>query len=60
MMLMMTMLCTGDNGDVGDDDGDDAGYDNDAGDDDDANYDVDDDMVSAGVGPPAFSRGRHP
>ena len=54
VMLMMTMLCTGDNGDIGDDDDDDAG------DDDDANYDVDDDMVSAGVEPPAFSRGHHP
>ena len=48
VMLMMIMLCTGDNGDNGDDD------------DDDANYDVDDDMVSAGAEPPAFSRGRHP
>ena len=57
VMWMMTMLCTGDNGDVVDDDGDD---DDDVDDDDDANYDVDDDMVSAGVEPPAFSRGRHP
>ena len=50
VMWIMIMLCTGDNGDDGDD----------AGDGDDANYDVDDDMVSAGVEPPAFSRGRHP
>ena len=49
VILMMIMLCTGDNGDNGDDD-----------DDDDANYDVDDDMVSAGAEPPAFSRGHHP
>ena len=57
VMGMMIMLCTGDNGDVVDDDGDD---DDDVDDDDDANYDVDDDMVSAGVEPPASSRGRHP
>ena len=54
VMWIMIMLCTDDNVDVVDDDGDDAG------DGDDANYDVDDDMVSAGVEPPAFSRGRHP
>ena len=56
VMWIMIMLCTDDNVDVVDDDGDDAGN----GDDGDTNSDVDDDMVSAGVEPPAFSRGRHP
>ena len=48
VMWIMIMLCT--------DDGDDAGN----GDDGDTNSDVDDDMVSAGVELPAFSRGHHP
>ena len=56
VMWIMIMLCTDDNVDVVDDDGDDAGN----GDDGDTNSDVDDDMVSAGIEPPAFSRGRHP